>query len=150
VNFHFIFTYFSATARLCTEDIRLDDDLYLDKGTAVWPDIIALHRDPTVWGPDALEFRPERWLQKETPQQNGTANKAVVATPFYGFGEGPRMCVGKRLAIMQEKMAMVQVFRTFRLHPVDEINQKVGRSGSLVKFHFAKNCKNTWNVNQTV
>jgi cytochrome P450 len=112
---------------LCIEDIRLDDDLCVEKGTTVWPDIIALHRDPTVWGPDALEFRPERWLQKEAPQQNGTTNKAVAAAVFYGFGEGPRMCPGKRLAIMQEKMAMVQVFRAFRLHPVGNIKQKVSK-----------------------
>ena len=39
-----------------------------------------------------------------------------AATNFLGFGDGPRMCLGKRLAVMLEKMLMVHLLRECSLH----------------------------------
>lgn len=35
--------------------------VWLPQGTAMFACIYSLHRDPDFW-PDALEFKPERWL----------------------------------------------------------------------------------------
>lgn len=43
------------------------------------------HRDP-VWGKDADQFRPERWLCEDTP---------VNPNAFVGFSLGKRSCLGK-------------------------------------------------------
>lgn len=57
----------------------------------------------------AYEFRPERWLTGElTPQRL----KEAAYTPF---GSGPRFCPGRNLAMMEIKMVMTAICRTFDL-----------------------------------
>ncbi|POS73578.1 hypothetical protein DHEL01_v208032 [Diaporthe helianthi] len=41
------------------------DGHYIPEGTEVGTNAWAFHREPSVWGPDAESFRPERWLEKE-------------------------------------------------------------------------------------
>jgi cytochrome P450 len=62
-----------------------------------------LHRSRQIWGNDALEFRPERFL-KEDPSGDlkfditggQTGDAAVYAS--IPFGAGPRSCIGERFA----------------------------------------------------
>ena len=51
-----------------SEPIRLKDGTLTDaipipKGTRVLPNVGASNVDPALWGPDAHEWRPERWLE---------------------------------------------------------------------------------------
>lgn len=58
------------------------------------PQAINLSRD--LWGPDAREFKPERWLNAD-----GKANSHGSATSNYAFLtflHGPRICIGQRFA----------------------------------------------------
>ncbi|KAK8077823.1 Benzoate 4-monooxygenase [Apiospora saccharicola] len=49
-----------------------------------------------IWGPDANEYRPERWLGEGiTPRQRNA---------FIPFSYGPRACVGRNVAEMEMKM----------------------------------------------
>ena len=47
-----------------------------------------LHRHP-VWGPDANEFIPERWLDP--------AKLPKVSSAYAAFHTGKRVCIGKKL-----------------------------------------------------
>ena len=38
-------------------------ELIVPAGTMVWVNIFGLNRDKDIWGPDADEWKPERWLQ---------------------------------------------------------------------------------------
>jgi cytochrome P450 len=51
--------YFSAVSRVCTKETTLKH-LKIEPGTHLQIDILALHTDQTVWGPDSNEFKPER------------------------------------------------------------------------------------------
>ena len=51
-----------------SEPIRMRDGtmsnvVHLPKGTEIIPDVGAANCDTTLWGPDAHEWRPERWLE---------------------------------------------------------------------------------------
>ena len=37
-------------------------ELLVPKGTTVFPSILSSNRNPDVWGPDAEEWKPERWM----------------------------------------------------------------------------------------
>ena len=58
--------------------------IFISKGTAVYYSAFALHRRKDVYGPDANEFRPERWT---------TLRPGWCYVPFNG---GPRICIGRK------------------------------------------------------
>ncbi|KAI0514712.1 cytochrome P450 [Xylaria bambusicola] len=62
-------------------------------GTSPW----VIQRMPELWGSDADEFRPERWLDKETESQRQRY--------FFAFGRGSRFCLGRNVSwIEMEKL----------------------------------------------
>ncbi|KAF4456813.1 cytochrome P450, partial [Fusarium albosuccineum] len=54
---------------------------------------IAQNRDQDIWGQDADEFRPSRWLENEE-----MAKYFDRSTMTFG-GSGPRMCIGRNIAL---------------------------------------------------
>ncbi|THU90573.1 cytochrome P450, partial [Dendrothele bispora CBS 962.96] len=65
--------------------------------TTVIANVLSLHRDPEIYGPDATEFKPERHIV------NGKIAPAVVDTngkdvSDFAFGFGRRICVGRHVA----------------------------------------------------
>ena len=53
-------------------------DFNLPPGTIVSVNPYVVHRDPGVFGLDAAEFRPERWLES-TPEQLITMERSFMA-----------------------------------------------------------------------
>ena len=37
-------------------------ELVVPAGTMVWVNVLGLNRDKEIWGPDADEWKPERWI----------------------------------------------------------------------------------------
>ena len=70
------------------------DGKYIPGGTPIGISPIAQNRDRKIWGDDANEFRPERWLESEAQKRHFEA-----ATMTFG-GSGPRTCVGKNIALV--------------------------------------------------
>ena len=61
-----------------------------------------LARNASVWGADADQFRPERWLQAEGETEEGFAARLrAMNDADLGFGGGSRICLGKHMALMQ-------------------------------------------------
>jgi len=63
-------------------------------------------RLPSFWGPDAEQFRPERW--SEIPRR-------PTAYEWPVFHAGPRSCLGQPLARLELAYALVEVFRRYEL-----------------------------------
>ncbi|KAL8276727.1 hypothetical protein RQP46_010906 [Phenoliferia psychrophenolica] len=68
---------------------------FLPAGTEVGISPYVLHRQPSAFGPDALLFRPERWLEADE------AGKKVMDRNHIPFGAGSRTCVGKHISLME-------------------------------------------------
>ncbi|KAF8699812.1 Cytochrome P450 monooxygenase, partial [Rhizoctonia solani] len=60
----------------------------------------------TIWGHDAGEFRPERWLED---------SKGMLGKYFAPFSFGPRACIGRNLAIMDILLIAATIFRRYDL-----------------------------------
>ncbi|KAK6373919.1 hypothetical protein LTS17_007889 [Exophiala oligosperma] len=69
----------------------------------------SMHRREDFYGPDALEFKPERWE---------TLRPGWEYLPFNG---GPRICVGQQYALMEASYATIRLIQTFpRIESRDE------------------------------
>ncbi|KAE8749398.1 Cytochrome P450 CYP6, partial [Frankliniella occidentalis] len=75
-------------------------DLVLDKGTRIMIPIRALHMDPKYWD-DPEEFKPERFTKDKME-----ARHPMVYLPF---GDGPRICIGMRMGLIQMKMTLMTI-----------------------------------------
>lgn len=88
--------------------------LYMPGGVnIVWLPML-LHRNPVLWGPDADEFNPDRWLHPDRVAK-------CVANPFmYGpFSFGPRTCLGRGYGLNEASYFLVRLlqhFDEFKLH----------------------------------
>lgn len=85
-------------------------NLYLAKGAVVWVAPVLLHRDIELWGPDAEEFRPERFA-------TGVAKACKSPQVYVPFGNGPRACIGQSLAMMEMKILISLILSNFSLFP---------------------------------
>ncbi|ESK87004.1 cytochrome p450 [Moniliophthora roreri MCA 2997] len=77
-----------------------EDDIYngyyIPKGSFIIPNVWAMNHDPVTYGPEADEFRPERFLNED-----GTHKESPPDTKdegHYSFGFGRRICPGRHLA----------------------------------------------------
>ncbi|KAK0232149.1 cytochrome P450 [Armillaria nabsnona] len=71
-----------------------------------------LNTNPATWGPNAREFVPERWMTSDgVPPSNDLPRGpwSNVST----FADGPRVCIGWRLGVMQVKMLLAVMVRRF-------------------------------------
>ncbi|XP_051151156.1 cytochrome P450 714C2-like [Andrographis paniculata] len=92
-------------SREALEDITIGD-VEVPKGVHVWTMVAALHTDTSIWGADALEFKPERF-------QNGIAGACNNPNAYMPFGFGRRVCVGQHLAMVELKLLMASIVGSF-------------------------------------
>jgi cytochrome P450 len=95
--------------REAVEDVEVDG-IWIPKGTVIQlsPAVINLH--PNVWGERSTEFDPNRWENHKGPAANAYALQT--------FHNGPRMCIGKQLAVMEMKAIVVELLTRFRIENI--------------------------------
>ncbi|XP_029832847.2 cytochrome P450 3A4 [Ixodes scapularis] len=96
-------------ARLCPRDMTVRDQ-FIPAGTSVFAPAWHIHRDPESW-PEPARFLPDRFAE-DHPERHPLA--------FIPFGLGPRSCFGKRLALLEVKMALCEILREYRVIPSEE------------------------------
>ena len=80
------------------------DTIFVPKGTIIRIPVVGVHRSEALWGADAAQFNPKRWLN--VPDDAAGARSAEI--PGYKhlltFGYGPRMCLGRNFAVTEIKV----------------------------------------------
>ncbi|KAJ7753619.1 cytochrome P450 [Mycena maculata] len=77
------------------------------KDQAIAIPILALNRDTMIWGPDAGEFKPERW-ESTTPVSTSIPGVWGDMLTFLG---GPRACIGYRFGLVELKALLFTLIR---------------------------------------
>lgn len=99
------------TLREAMRDSRLGDYV-IPKGTSIVLSMWQMNRSNLVWGPDSLEFKPERWINADgKPNQSGGA---AVNYQMLTFLHGPRSCIGQAFAKAELRCLIATLLGTFR------------------------------------
>jgi cytochrome P450 len=75
-------------------DVTLSEGHTIPAGVVILILLHSVHRNRTIWGADADEFRPERF------------EKELLPYSFIPFLKGPRMCIAWRFAMMFMKLTL--------------------------------------------
>ncbi|XP_059167010.1 cytochrome P450 3A16-like isoform X2 [Physella acuta] len=89
--------------RKCVKEIEIQG-IRFPKDMMVVVPMYAFHTDPDIW-PEPDKFDPERFTQ-----ENKDARHPYAHMPF---GQGPRNCVGQRLALLVLKVAIATVVQRY-------------------------------------
>ncbi|CEH18801.1 cytochrome p450 [Ceraceosorus bombacis] len=86
-------------------------DIPMKKGESViWSDYV-MARMPEVWGADAAEFKPERFL--DIKEDGSRSVKQPSPFIFHSFNAGPRLCLGQTLATFEGMAVTAAILRDF-------------------------------------
>ncbi|KAF4337126.1 aat family amino acid transporter [Fusarium beomiforme] len=91
------------------EDIAIAG-VRIPKGTTVQLVPAMTQLNPEIWGPDVEVFNPDRW--------DNLTGDALSPYAMETFSNGPRMCPGKALALLNMKVLLVGLIREFRIEIV--------------------------------
>lgn len=108
----------------CVRATTLPDGTFLPASSIVLWSPWAMNRSKAIWGPDADEYRPERWLSAD-----GKSLVARSAAEYPVFNGGARMCLGKKMADVIAVQVLPAMVRDFDFRPAyDERQERVSRS----------------------
>src|SRR5579863_9207573 len=79
----------------------------LKKNTFITVLVLALHRDPSVWGPNPDAFNPENFSRE--------AEAARPVNAWKPFGNGQRACIGRGFAMHEAALAIGMILQRFKL-----------------------------------
>lgn len=96
-------------SKFCLNDDVLPDNTFVKRGTRVTYHPYAMGRMQDIWGPDCLEFKPERWLK------DGGVFCQENAFKYPVFQAGLRVCLGKEMAVVELKSVALSLLRRFHI-----------------------------------
>ncbi|KAJ3557677.1 hypothetical protein NM688_g1344 [Phlebia brevispora] len=88
---------------------KVHDSIHVSKGSTIILPIAVLNRSKELWGEDALEFKPERWL---SPPEAAKSIPGVWSDMLTFLG-GSHSCIGYRFAIVEMKALLFTLLRAF-------------------------------------
>ncbi|KAK6262228.1 hypothetical protein QUC31_008044 [Theobroma cacao] len=118
-----------ADGKRAAEDDVLPDGFKVKKGDGVTYMAYAMGRMTYIWGEDADEYRPERWLENGIFQPESPFK-------FTAFQAGPRICLGKEFAYRQMKILAAVLLYFFQFRLVDETKEATYRT--MFTLHMAE------------
>ncbi|KAF2669789.1 cytochrome P450 monooxygenase [Microthyrium microscopicum] len=110
------------TVRVTNRDTSLGN-YFIPKDTVVATSIWFFNRLPSLWGPRAEEFLPERWIDEASgkPNNHGGAKNNYASMTFL---HGPRNCIGQGLSKAELRVLVAVWVRNFEFEmarPEEEV-----------------------------
>jgi len=94
---------------------------HVPKGTDITTMAWVVHKSVSEWGDDALEFKPDRWLQ---PGQEALGG-ARSSHSNLSFSAGPRSCIGEGFAKAEALAMMAVLVGRFEFELVEDFDREV-------------------------
>ncbi len=94
------------TRRSLTDDVL--GGYHIPMGSTIITSPYLLHRDSNVWA-SPERFVPERFFM--------TPADSLERTSYFPFGAGPRLCIGRDLALFEAPLVLAALARAFTIRP---------------------------------
>ncbi|KAF9362355.1 hypothetical protein BGX34_006345 [Mortierella sp. NVP85] len=91
--------------KVCIKDDVLPDGTKVYAGEWVTWSSYVMGRSERIWGPDAKEYKPSRWINTEKPSQG----------KFNAFHVGPRVCLGQQFATIEVMSVIGMILQSFEI-----------------------------------
>ncbi|TFK26011.1 cytochrome P450 [Coprinopsis marcescibilis] len=91
-------------------------ELAVPRGTNIALSILASNRDPLIWGPDANEWKPERWLAPLPKTVTDSRNPGIYSHLMTFIG-GNRACIGFKFSQLEMKAVLCVLLESFKFTP---------------------------------
>jgi len=103
-----------------SQGLNLPEGSYIPPGVAVGINPYIVGRNKKLWGHDADEFRPERWLQMTDESESIYKERLrVMKAADLAFGGGSRVCIGRNLALVETYKMVATLVSRFEIELVD-------------------------------
>ncbi|KAK7682247.1 hypothetical protein QCA50_014834 [Cerrena zonata] len=89
-------------------------EIPIPKGTTLYIGIRSSNIDKRIWGEDALEFKPERWLS-QLPSTLTEARIPGIYSNLMTFNAGGRSCIGFKFSQLEMKVVLNIILGKFKV-----------------------------------
>ncbi|KAJ3559694.1 hypothetical protein NM688_g181 [Phlebia brevispora] len=101
-------------------------EIFISRGTQIIVGSWMSNVNKELWGEDADEWKPERWLSP-LPEALKSVRLPSVYTSLMTFVGGSRACIGFKFSELEMKVALYTLLRAFKFQP----------SGKTIQWNFA-------------
>jgi cytochrome P450 len=112
----------NSSTRVVTADTVLSNTYFLAKDAIVQISGGIIHGDRTIWGPDASQFNPRRFLEgnvSDKRDSNGFEKPGQIhPAAFRSFGGGTTLCPGRHFATNEIVGLVALLLVTYDIQPV--------------------------------
>ncbi|XP_074596439.1 cytochrome P450 4c21-like [Brevipalpus obovatus] len=99
----------ATTPRMVNEDVDIDGQI-IPKGVLTITFIYSMHHDEEIY-PNPDKFDPSRFEPENFAK--------IPSGAYIPFGDGPRRCIGERLAMLELKLIYSNIIKRFRIEPLE-------------------------------
>ncbi|PPQ71482.1 hypothetical protein CVT24_011976 [Panaeolus cyanescens] len=96
------------------------NEIFVPKGTTVMCGLLASNMNTEIWGPDAFEWKPERWIEG-LPKTVTDAHLPGIYSNLMTFSGGSRACIGFKFSQLEMKTVLATLISKFEFSPTQEI-----------------------------
>ncbi|KAF3799172.1 Cytochrome P450 monooxygenase paxQ [Colletotrichum gloeosporioides] len=119
-------------ARKALVEVKLSDELTIPRGVTVAMPSYALNQDPNIYGPDATEFKPFRFLDVPDVPSSSLAFESVSG-PGLDFGRGKASCPGRYIALWTMKVILARFIQRYEVRLQDGAQRPVNIEAGVHK-----------------
>ncbi|KAJ7181130.1 cytochrome P450 monooxygenase pc-1 [Mycena filopes] len=103
------------TATTWPSPVPNEKPIYIPAGSKLPYSVFMMHRRKDLWGPDAEEFSPDRFLDERLKSY-----LLKNTFQFLPFNAGPRICLGQQFAYNEMSFMIIRLLQAFSSFTLDE------------------------------
>ncbi|KAL8388159.1 hypothetical protein RB595_009416 [Gaeumannomyces hyphopodioides] len=124
----------SSSSSAAPPPLVLPDGTVVPPGTSVGMNPYVVGRNRAVFGGDADDFRPERWLRAHGETEGGFAKRlAAMNSADLTFGAGSRVCLGRHLGLVEVYKVVATLLARYEMDMVRPEKEWWTRNGFFLR-----------------